>query len=84
MGGAVFVRSDVTGTVLDSLSHGFTSLSDKFRHGAKTEDIFELFGEFQSGQKNVIFGDDTGALITQTNYVRTVDEDLYNRLNCIA
>lgn len=84
MAGAVFVRSDLSGNELATLSHGFTSLSDKFRHGSKTEDVFELFGEFEAGAKNVIFGDENGALVSQSNTVRTVDEDLYNRLNCIA
>lgn len=84
IGGAVFVRSDMSGNELEAIAHGFTSLSDKFGHGAKTQDVFELFDEYEKGAKNVIFGDDTGKLVTQSNYVSTVDEDLYNRLNCLA
>lgn len=83
MGGAVFVRNDLSGNELEALVHGFTTLSDKFGHGAKTEDVFEVFEEYETGAKNVIFGDDTGKLVTLSNYVSTLDEDLYNQLNCI-
>lgn len=38
--------------------HGFKSLSDEFGHGGELEDVFELFGEFEVGAKNVIFSDD--------------------------
>lgn len=84
MGGAVFVRNDLSGNELETLAHGFTALSDKFGHGYKNDHIFEVFEEFETGAKNVIFGDDTGKLVPQSNYVGTVDEDLYNRLYCIA
>jgi len=54
----IFVRNNLGGTELDSVIHGFKSLSDKFGHHAKLENVFELFGEFEAGAKHVIFTDD--------------------------
>ena len=36
-------------------THAFTALSNKFGHGKPNEDVFELFGEFEKGQKDVLF-----------------------------
>lgn len=58
----IFVRDALGGTELDSVVHGFKSLSDKFGHGAKLENVFELFGEFEVGAKHIIFSDDAMAL----------------------
>jgi ABC-type amino acid transport substrate-binding protein len=54
----IFVRDGLIGTELESIVHGFKSLSDAFGHDAKLENVFELFGEFEPGAKNVIFTDD--------------------------
>lgn len=40
---------------IGNIKHAFTALSEKFGHGGKIEDVFELFGEFEAGQKNVLF-----------------------------
>jgi hypothetical protein len=37
------------------IKHSFTALSDKFGHQKPNEDVFELFGEFEKGQKDVLF-----------------------------
>jgi len=58
----IFVRTDIGGMELDSIVHGFKSLSDKFGHNANLENVFELFGEFEKGARNVIFTDDGQAL----------------------
>ncbi len=58
----VFVRNGLGATELDGIVHGFKSLSDQFGHGKQLEDVFELFGEFEVGAKNVIFTDDAKAL----------------------
>lgn len=58
----VFVRDSLQGTELESTVHGFKSLSTKFGHKGNLENIFELFGEFEVGAKNVIFADDANAL----------------------
>jgi hypothetical protein len=38
-----------------TIKHTFIALSEKFGHGKPLEDVFELFGEFEEGQKDVIF-----------------------------
>lgn len=58
----IFVRNSVGGTELESIVHGFKSLSDLFGHQGKLENVFELFGEFEVGAKNVIFTDDAKGL----------------------
>lgn len=58
----VFVRNSLVGTELESTVHGFKSVSKKFGHKGNLEDVFELFGEFEVGAKNVIFTDDANAL----------------------
>lgn len=81
--GVVFTRSDLRQTQLEAMQHGFTALSDKFGHGAKTEDVFELFGQFETGAKNVIFGDDSARLVSQSNRVTGNNEDVYNQIHCV-
>lgn len=58
----IFVRISLDGTELESIVHGFKSLSDQFGHGGKLANVFELFGEFEVGAKNVMFTDDAKAL----------------------
>lgn len=84
MGNAVFARAQLTDTELETYVHGFVALSDKFGHGARTEDVFELFGEFEAGEKNVLFGDDSAAFVASPNAVeRTADEDAYRKMHCV-
>lgn len=63
----IFVRNSLGGTELESIVHGFKSLSDKFGHNRTLENVFELFGEFEVGAKNVIFTDDAKALENDDN-----------------
>jgi hypothetical protein len=45
----------LSGNNLDVLIHGFITLSDRFGHDAKLEEVFELFGQFEEGANDVIF-----------------------------
>lgn len=56
------MRRSLGGTELEGVVHGFKTLSDRFGHGANLENVFELFGEFEPGAKNVIFTDDAKML----------------------
>ncbi|KAJ6639558.1 Transferrin [Pseudolycoriella hygida] len=58
----IFVRDSLVGTELEGIVHGFKSLSDSFGHGADLENVFELFGEFEAGAKDVLFTDDAKLL----------------------
>lgn len=40
---------------LDGIKHSFTALSEKFGHAKPLEDVFELFGEFEKGEHDVLF-----------------------------
>jgi len=37
------------------VKHAFVALSEKFGHKSKFEDVFELFGEFEEDQPNILF-----------------------------
>lgn len=81
-GNAVFTRDSVRGHELDNIVHAFTSLSDKFGHNGKIPDVFELFGEFEPGQKNVIFSDDAVNLLSDLNSIPKVDDNLSKGIKC--
>ena len=38
-----------------TIKHAFITMSEKFGHKKPYEDVFELFGQFEEGQENVIF-----------------------------
>lgn len=52
---AIFVRNSVTAYELDNINHAFSSLSEKFGHGGKVEDVFEMFATYEEGQTDIIF-----------------------------
>lgn len=80
---AVFVRGTVTSHELDNIAHAFLALSDKFGKFGKIEDVFELFGEFEPGQSDVLFSDD-GVLLSHTDSNRVDSEDeLYKQIQCV-
>lgn len=53
---AVFVQSEKTKIEKDTFKHALVSLSDSFGPiKGKLPDVFELFGEFREGQKDILF-----------------------------
>jgi len=78
----VFARDAVRGHEFDNIVHAFTALSSKFGATGSVSDVFELFGEFEAGQRNVIFSDDALELVSDVNTISSVDENLYNRIRC--
>uniref|UniRef100_U5EVY8 Transferrin n=1 Tax=Corethrella appendiculata TaxID=1370023 RepID=U5EVY8_9DIPT len=78
----VYVRGDTSGYLLDNYIHAFISLSSKFGHNQPLEDVFELFGEFESGAKNVIFSDRAIKLDTPENTISNIDEHHYRQIHC--
>lgn len=40
---------------MDGIKHSFNALSAKFGHEKPLEDVFELFGEFEKDQHDVLF-----------------------------
>ncbi|XP_055681544.1 transferrin [Lutzomyia longipalpis] len=81
---AVFVRNALDSNILDGIIHSFSEASEDFGKNAPTEDVFELFGEFEPGFRNVIFSDDAVKLVTSSNAISTFDETHYNKLRCIS
>lgn len=79
----IYVRKDITGQLEDNIAHAFVALSDKFGHGAKTEVVFEMFGEFKPGSKNVLFHDRAAKFGAADNKVGDVDPSNYKRLMCL-
>lgn len=78
----VFARESIRGHEFDSIVHAFTAISSKFGALGSSSDVFELFGEFEPGQRNVIFSDDATELLSDANAISNVDETLYNRIQC--
>ncbi|XP_055619783.1 transferrin [Toxorhynchites rutilus septentrionalis] len=79
----VYVRKTVSGQIEDNISHAFVTLSDKFGHGARGEVVFDMFGEFEPGAKNVLFHDRAAKLGQADNRVSEVDQASYQRLMCL-
>lgn len=61
---AVYVRNSLESFEQDGIKHAFSALSDKFGKDGSLVDVFELFGEFEAGQRNVLFSDNAKSLIT--------------------
>lgn len=80
---AIYVRKDITGQLEDNMAHAFVALSDKFGHGAKTEVVFEMFGEYKPGAKNVLFHDRAAKFGVAGNKIGGVDSSNYRRLMCL-
>lgn len=69
---------------MDNILHAFISLTERFGRNRKLEDVFKMFGEFESNERNVIFTDEADELVTATNYnlLSDIDEDTYFRIHC--
>lgn len=84
VGNGIFARSSLSVVSLESYTHGFVALSDKFGHGTRGEEVFELFGEFEPNARNVLFGDDSAAFVAQMNAVDRIGaEDAYRKMHCV-
>lgn len=80
----VFVRSSSNTNERDRLSHAFLALSEKFGRGGKLEDVFELFGTFETNKADVLFSDDASQLVTINATPDSIHANLqeYERLKC--
>lgn len=87
---AIYVRNTMSNHESDGIKHAFSALSDKFGKDGKLVDVFELFGEFEPGQKNILFSDNAKSLVTDDSVNLTEsffnydgdDETLYKNIQC--
>lgn len=80
----IFIRSTTDGHELDNIAHAFMALSTNFGRKGNIEEVFELFGEFEPGQKNVLFSDRADHLVpVEYNFFAKNNPEEYNRLRCI-
>ncbi|XP_058830557.1 transferrin [Topomyia yanbarensis] len=79
----IYIRKTVTGQIEDNIAHAFVALSDKFGHGARSEVVFDMFGEFKPGSKNVLFHDRAARFGPADNKVGGVEAGNYRRLMCL-
>lgn len=87
---AVYIRNTMTNHEQDGIKHAFSALSDLFGRYGYLVDVFELFGEFEPGQRNILFSDDAKSLITDDSINLTEsffnydgdDESLYKKIQC--
>lgn len=61
---AVYVRSSLISSEKDAIKHAISALSNLFGRNGYLVDVFELFGEFEPGQRNILFSDNAKSLIT--------------------
>lgn len=87
---AVYVRNSLIDTEQDAIKHAFSALSNKFGVKGNLVDVFELFGEFEPGQRNVLFSDDAKSLITDDSDNQTESffnyedhETMYKNIQCL-
>lgn len=80
---AVSVKTNVEPSKRDDVVHAFTALSEQFGHNSPKEDVFELFGEFAAGQKDLIFDDRAERIVSLANELPSEEAKLYLSLHCI-
>lgn len=73
---AVYVRNTMIDTETDAIKHAFSAISNRFGKNGSLIDVFELFGEFEPGQRNVLFSDNAKSLITDDQINQT--ESFFN------
>lgn len=80
---AIFVRSSIGDRERDGIEHAFSTLSNKFGKGSSLEGVFELFGEFEPGKRDVIFSDDAKTFSQSLpNYATDDFHSFYNKIQC--
>lgn len=80
---AIFTRSTLNEHERDGIEHAFSALAEKFGRQSNLEDVFELFGEFEPGQSNVLFSDDADVFAPPIpNYTTDDYESLYKDIQC--
>lgn len=79
----VFVRDSISTIELENLSHAFLALSEKFGRNGTIEDVFELFGQFESNEANVLFSDDASSLIEANPATFQAQLNEYDGLECV-
>lgn len=87
---AVYVRNTLNNFEQDGIKHAFSALSDKFGKDGSLVDVFELFGEFEKGKRNLLFSDNAKSLITDDSINLTEsffnydgdDETMYKDIQC--
>lgn len=80
---AVCAKQTVDPSKRDDIVHAFTALSEQFGHNSPKEDVFELFGEFSAGQKDVLFDDRAEKIVSLVNEIPSEEAKLYLSLHCI-
>lgn len=87
---AVYVRNTLSSHEQDGIKHAFSALSGAFGKYGSLVDVFELFGEFEPGQRNILFSDNAKSLVTDDSVNLTEsffnydgdDETLYKNVQC--
>lgn len=73
---AVYVRNTMIDAESDAIKHAFSAISNRFGKNGSLIDVFELFGEFEPGQSDVLFSDNAKSLITDDEINQT--ESFFN------
>lgn len=86
---AVYVRNTMIDTECDAIKHAFSAISNRFGTNGSLIDVFQLFGEFEPGQRNILFSDNAKSLITDDSDNQTESffnyedhETMYRNIQC--
>lgn len=80
---AVCAKQGAEPSKRDDIVHAFTAISEQFGHDSPKEDVFELFGEFRAGEKDVLFDDRAEKIMSLGNEIPSDDARLYLSLHCV-
>ncbi|KAG5675967.1 hypothetical protein PVAND_005823 [Polypedilum vanderplanki] len=78
--GAVYVNQTLKPYREDAIKYAFLTLSNKFGRDKPFETSFKLFGEFEKGEKNILFNDKAVELVESQGAVKIAD---YKKLHCL-
>lgn len=86
---AVYVRNTMIDTECEAIKHAFSAISNRFGTNGNLIDVFQLFGEFEPGQRDVLFSDNAKSLITDDSDNQTESffnyedhETMYKNIQC--
>ncbi|XP_063705234.1 transferrin [Culicoides brevitarsis] len=77
----IYVNKAESRQTRDNIRHAFTAIGKSFGSKGKLNHVFDLFGQFESGQKDVIFSGDAIDIVPEAP--TNIDKNLYNSLHCL-
>uniref|UniRef100_A0A336MLQ6 Transferrin n=1 Tax=Culicoides sonorensis TaxID=179676 RepID=A0A336MLQ6_CULSO len=77
----IYVNKAESRQARDNVRHAFTLIGEKFGSQGAINHVFDLVGDFQPGQKNIIFSSDAVKIVPEAP--ANIDKNLYNSIHCL-